>query len=65
MYLVVDIDEIETNSFVESCEVTFEGIKMSLKQKGDKPDRLILDGSLKGKASPGRMLAIMGPSGSG
>ena len=39
---------------------------MVLEQKGkDKPDRVILDGSLKGKARPGRMLAVMGPSGSG
>ncbi len=38
---------------------------MILKQKGNKADRIILDGSLKGKALPGRMLAIMGPSGCG
>lgn len=50
---------------LQNCEVRFEGIKMILEQKGDKPDRLILDGSLQGKAKSGRMLAIMGPSGSG
>lgn len=43
----------------------FEGIKILLKQKKNKADRVILDGSLKGVAKPGRMLAIMGPSGSG
>ena len=59
------IEEDEPSAILESCEVGFDGIKMTLKQKGDKPDRLILDGSLKGKAKPGRMLAVMGPSGSG
>lgn len=49
----------------ENCEIGFEGIKILLKQKGKKPDRIILDGSLKGVAKPGRMLAVMGPSGSG
>ncbi len=58
------IEEHETD-FLQSCEVGFEGIKLILKQKKNKPDRVILDGSLKGKARPGRMLAVMGPSGSG
>lgn len=46
-------------------EIGFEDIKIALEQKGGKPDRIILDGSLRGKAQPGRMLAVMGPSGSG
>jgi len=50
---------------LHDCEVGFEGIELILKQKGKKPDRVILDGSLKGQALPGRMLAVMGPSGSG
>ena len=59
------VEDKEANDLLQSCEVGFENIKLTLKQKGNKPDRTILDGSLKGKASPGRMLAIMGPSGSG
>jgi ABC-type multidrug transport system ATPase subunit len=59
------IEDDEAKDLLNSCEVGFEGIKLILKQKGSKPDRVILDGSLKGKASPGRMLAVMGPSGSG
>jgi len=50
----------------QSCEVGFENIQIVLQGKNKKkPDRHILDGSLKGIAKPGRMLAIMGPSGSG
>lgn len=58
-------EDEENRHFMQSCELGFEGIKLTLKQKGNKPDRVILDGSLKGKAMPGRMLAVMGPSGSG
>lgn len=58
-------EDVENRHFMQSCELGFEGIKLTLKQKGNKPDRVILDGSLKGKAMPGRMLAVMGPSGSG
>ena len=60
----VVMEEEEQSDLLESCEVGFEGIKLTLQQK-KKPERHILDGSLKGKAKPGRMLAIMGPSGSG
>lgn len=59
-------DDIQSRHFMQRCEFGFEGIQITLEQKGkDTPDRLILDGSLKGKAMPGRMLAVMGPSGSG
>jgi len=61
----VILEHNDNSDFLQSCEVGFEGIKMTMKQKGNKPDRVILDGSLKGKARPGRMLAVMGPSGSG
>ena len=42
---------------LQNCEIGFENIKMVLKGKksGDE-DRLILDGSIRGKASPGRMV---------
>lgn len=59
------VDEEDEQHFFKSCEVGFEGIKLILEQKGKKPERIILDGSLKGIAKPGRMLAVMGPSGSG
>lgn len=50
--------------FFQSVEVGFEDVTMTLKQKKKgKSDRVILDGSIRGVAKPGRMLAIMGPSG--
>lgn len=49
----------------DNFEIAFEGVRVVLAQKRKKPDKLILDGSIAGKAIPGRMLAIMGPSGSG
>jgi len=49
----------------DNFEIGFEGIQVVLAQKRKKPDKVILDGSIAGKARPGRMLAIMGPSGSG
>lgn len=61
----IEILEERDDPSYESCEVGFEGIRILLKQKKKKSDRVILDGSLKGKARPGRMLAVMGPSGSG
>ena len=57
--------EEEEPSALKQCELGFEGVKMILQQKKGKPDRVILDGSLKGVAKPGRILGIMGPSGSG
>jgi len=48
---------------LQRCEVGFEGIELLLQSK--KKRKIILDGSIKGKALPGRMLAVMGPSGSG
>ena len=38
---------------------------MILETKKGNDDRLLLDGSIRGRAQPGRMLAVMGPSGSG
>lgn len=61
----------ETHSgFFQSVEIGFEDVTMVLKQKKKKGtegngERVILDGSIRGIAKPGRMLAIMGPSGSG
>lgn len=66
---VVEDGAIEKDSDGENrsggVEVSFEGIQVTLAQKKKKPDKQILDGSIGGKARPGRLLAIMGPSGSG
>jgi len=47
----------------DNVELAFKGIQLSLAKKGK--SRLLLDGSGRGRAQPGRMLAIMGPSGAG
>lgn len=45
-------------------DLGFSGIFMELKAKKKKQEhRIVLDGSIRGRARPGRMLAIMGPSG--
>ena len=50
----------------ERVELAFEGVELELTAKNKKSaTRRILDGSIRGKAVPGRLLAIMGPSGSG
>lgn len=61
--IVCDNPEQLHTGFFSSVELGFEDVTMALKQKKGKADRMILDGSLCGKCRPGRMLAIMGPSG--
>ena len=52
-------------------ELAFEGIRLELKlgnknnNNNNKESRILLDGSCRGRARPGRMLAILGPSGAG
>ena len=48
---------------LHEVDVVFDGIRLELRVK--KENRLILDGSCRGRARPGRMLAVMGPSGAG
>ncbi len=48
---------------LDSVDLGFSDIRMEL--KGKSGDKVVLDGSIKGRARPGRMLAIMGPSGAG
>ena len=55
---------------LEFVDLSFEGIRLELKtgkngKNGKNGPRMLLDGSPRGRARPGRMLAIMGPSGSG
>ena len=66
-----DIDELAEEEITldpihstDPIDIAFEGIRMELEQKKG-PPRLLLDGSIRGRARPGKMLAIMGPSGSG
>lgn len=62
--LVCDNPQQLSTGFFQSVEVGFEDVGMVLKQKKKgAADRVILDGSIRGRARPGRMLAIMGPSG--
>jgi ABC-type multidrug transport system ATPase subunit len=47
-------------------DISFEQIQLKLKVKGNGGEaRVLLDGSIRARCKPGRMLAIMGPSGSG
>jgi ABC-type multidrug transport system ATPase subunit len=53
---------------LETVDLGFSDIYMDLKVKKKKNGsgkRVLLDGSIRGRAQPGRMLAIMGPSGAG
>lgn len=46
--------------------MAFSGIALTLRQKKkEQSHKTILDGSIRGRAQPGRLLGIMGPSGSG
>jgi ABC-type multidrug transport system ATPase subunit len=53
---------------LSSVDLGFSDIRMELKgkkKKGKGASKIVLDGSIRGRAQPGRMLAIMGPSGAG
>jgi len=63
--LVVDEESSEAEAIIDHVDLAFDGIKMILETKKGQNDRILLDGSIRGRAQPGRMLAIMGPSGSG
>jgi len=56
-------DNVGAMGGLDSVDLGFHGIRIEL--KGKRGDKLLLDGSIKGRARPGRMLAIMGPSGAG
>jgi ABC-type multidrug transport system ATPase subunit/ABC-type multidrug transport system permease subunit len=61
--IMVEDDHIKA---MEKMDVAFSGFEMELKpKKKGQESRLILNGSIRGRARPGRMLAIMGPSGAG
>lgn len=48
----------------ETIDLSFEGLRLDVKEKGGNVKQ-VLDGSIRGRVQPGRMLAIMGPSGAG
>jgi hypothetical protein len=60
--LVVVDDHVAPARGLERVDLAFEGIEMTLEEKKGQ-QRKLLDGSIRGRARPGRMLAIMGPSG--
>jgi hypothetical protein len=67
--IVIQNDQIKAMGGLETVDLGFSGIRMEL-TTGKKKDngngkKLLLDGSITGRAQPGRMLAIMGPSGAG
>jgi hypothetical protein len=62
--IVIKDDHVEAMEGLEQVDLSFEGLQMLLDIKGN-GKKEILDGSLRGRAQPGRMLAIMGPSGAG
>ncbi|GKY91354.1 hypothetical protein MPSEU_000107600 [Mayamaea pseudoterrestris] len=59
---VIQNDRIQAQ---ESIDLEFSNIQLQLDQGRRKGSKTILDGSIHGRAQPGRMLAIMGPSGAG
>lgn len=59
--VIVKDDHLEP--ILDQVDLAFEGIQMILDTK--QGEKQILDGSIRGRVRPGRMLAIMGPSGAG
>jgi len=61
--VAIQDDHVKPLMGLEKVDLAFDGLEMILdtKRKGEK--RRLLDGSIRGRAKPGRMLAIMGPSG--
>lgn len=50
---------------LERVDIAFDKVRLELAPKKGTEPRVLLDGSIHGRAKPGRMLAIMGPSGAG
>ncbi|CAB9497231.1 Putative white-brown complex homolog protein 30 [Seminavis robusta] len=66
----VDHDgHVVTKKGLESIDLAFSNVRLEMatkkKKNTDGKPRLLLDGSIHGRAKPGRMLAVMGPSGAG
>ena len=63
---------VTTSSLSDKIDLAFSGVQLEMttkpkkkKKDSDHKNRLLLDGSIHGQAKPGRMLAVMGPSGAG
>jgi len=60
---------VSSKKGLEHIDLAFSGIELQMttktKGKRGKQQRFLLDGSVHGRAQPGRMLAVMGPSGAG
>ena len=71
MYIVDDFvvkdDQVMSKKGLETIDLGFSDIRLELKTKKSNNGgrKVLLDGSIRGRARPGRMLAIMGPSGAG
>ena len=66
--IVVRNDQVVPMGGLETADLGFSDLLMELqvgKKKNSDGKRILLDGSIRGRAQPGRMLAIMGPSGAG
>ena len=61
--IVIEDDHVKAMGGFETVDLAFSDFRMELQTK--KGARVLLDGSVHGRARPGRMLAIMGPSGAG
>lgn len=64
----VENGRVKTMVELENLELGFSDIRMEIltgKKSVDGGKKVLLDGSIRGVARPGRMLAIMGPSGAG
>lgn len=59
--LVIKDDHVVPSGGLDKVDLSFEGLKLTLETK--KGVKEILNGSVRGRARPGRMLAVMGPSG--
>ena len=65
--IVVKNDHIQAMGGLDQVDLAWQDIKMTLqtgkknKNTNNNGEKLLLDGSLRGRARPGRMLAIMGP----
>jgi len=60
-------DHVMAMGGLEKADLAFEGIRLTLDSRKNKKNgggpKQILDGSIRARARPGRMLALMGPSG--
>jgi ABC-type multidrug transport system ATPase subunit len=63
--IVVENDRVVSIGVGKDVDLVFEGLELVLQTKKKNGSRILLDGSIRGRAQPGRMLAILGPSGAG